>query len=735
MLSRRLTAFVLSSFLAAGALDGVAQAQKSATAPAAKPAAPAKTGPIPSSWQKVPIPPLPKFSPQEPIRVQLNNGMVIFLQPNHELPLIDATLRIRGGSRSEPADKVGLLDMYGDVWRTGGTEQRTGDQLDDFLEARAAKVETGSNADSTFISLSCLKGDFDSVFQIFMELLEHPAFRAEKLDLSKKQMYTAISRRNDDIDSIAGREGAKLVYGAENPYARVAEYATVGAVTREDLVAWHKQHNSPNNMIFGITGDFDAKEMEAKLRQTFDSWPKGAPTEPPHITPTPAQPGLYFVNKTDVNQSSIQMVGLGIERKNPDYFSLQVMNEVLGGGFSSRLFQNLRTKQGLAYAVGGGIGSAWDHLGMADIEMGTKSATTVEGIKGLWQQLDELHTSPPTEEELKRGKDNILNSFIFRFDTPGKVLRERMAYEYYGYPSDWLERYRSAIDKVTTADVKRVIDKYVHKDQLAVLVVGNSEEFKPALNTLGPVKDIDITIPPPPGAEKANEKPTASNPEGKALIGKVVEFLGGAEKVKALKSLRYQATSTRVSPQGEIPIETDTTVEFPDKLASSMSAMGNEMKIVITPTAAFRSGGGEVQDMPSSMRADALQTAKQQVYNVAQHADDPAYVFAANGTEKVGNVDAAVLSIAGDGSAFRWLVNPSTGELLEAVSEVNGRQGPTERTITFSDWKTVDGVKFYNQRTVSEGGSVVAKDTIKSWTVNPPVDPKMFEKPAQNQPQ
>jgi zinc protease len=728
MLSRRFTAFVLSSLLAAGAVNGVAQANKAAQAPAAKTTA---TGPIPSSWQKVPIPPLPKFSPQEPIRVELNNGMVIFLQPNHELPLIEATMRIRGGSRSEPAGKVGMLDMYGDVWRTGGTEQRTGDQLDDFLEARAAKVETGSSGDSTYISLDCLKGDFDSVFQIFLELLEHPAFRADKLDLSKRQMYTAISRRNDDIGSIADREAAKLVYGATNPYARVAEYATVAAVTREDLINWHKQHSSPNNMILGITGDFDAKEMEAKLRQTFESWPKGAPEEPAKITPTPAQPGIYFVNKTDVNQSSIQMVGLGIERKNPDYFPIQVMNEVLGGGFSSRLFQNLRTKQGLAYSVGGGIGSAWDHLGMTGIEMGTKSASTVEGIKGIWQQLDELRSSPPTEEELRRGKDSILNSFIFRFDTPVKVLRERMAYEYYGYPADWLERYRSAVDKVTTADVKRVIDKYVHKDQLAVLVVGNAEQFKPALNTLGSVKDIDITIPPPPGAGKS-EKPAASNPEGKALIGKVVEFLGGADKLKSVKALRYSATSTRISPQGEIPIETEVTVAFPDKLMSSMSAMGNEMKIVITPTAGFRVAGGEVADMPESMRADALQTAKQQVYNVAQHAEDPGYVFAADGTEKIGNTEAAVLNISGDGAAFRWLVNPATGELIEAISEVNGgRQGPTERTITFSDWKMVDGVNLYNMRTISEGGAVVAKDAIKSWTVNPTVDPKTFEKPAQ----
>jgi zinc protease len=731
MLSRRrFTAFVLSSLLAASAVQAFAQVQKAEAQTSSKPAAaPVKTGPIPNSWKQIPIPPLPKFSPQEPIRVQLNNGMVIFLEPNHELPLIDAVMRIRGGSRSEPAGKTGMLDIYGSVWRTGGTGQRTGDQLDDFLEARAAKVETGSNDDSTFISLDCLKGDFDPVFQIFLELLHHPAFRPDKIDLAKRQMDTDISRRNDDTGSIGDREGAKLVYGPQNPYARVAEYATVAAVTQQDLLNWHKEHNSPNDMIFGITGDFDPKEMEAKLRQTFESWPKGPDTEAPKITFNPAPAGIYLVNKTDVNQSLIQLLGLGIERSNPDYFPLQVMNEVLGGGFSSRLFQNLRTKQGLAYAVGGGIGSAWDHPGMTDVEMGTKSATTVEGIKGLWQQLDLLHTSPPTEDELKLAKDSILNSFIFRFDTPGKVLRERMAYEYYSYPADWLERYRSAIDKVTAADVKRVVDKYVHRDQLAVLVVGNAEQFTPALNTLGPVKNIDITIPPPPGTDKAIPKPTASNAEGKALIGKVLQFLGGEEKLKSLKALSYSATSIRFSPQGEISIDTDVTIEFPDKLASSMSAMGNEMKIVITPAAAFRVAGGQVQDMPESMRADAMQTAKQQVYNIAQHGGDTAYVFAADGTDKVGNTEAAVLNISGDGTTLRWLVNPATGELLKAISQVTGRQGPTERTIQFSDWKTVDGVNLYYLRTVSEGGAVVAKDAIKSWTVNPPVDPKMFEKP------
>jgi hypothetical protein len=166
-------------------------------------------------------------------------------------------------------------------------------------------------------------------------------------------------------------------------------------------------------------------------------------------------------------------------------------------------------------------------------------------------------------------------------------------------------------------------------------------------------------------------------------------------------------------------------------LAANLNAMGTAVKIVITPNAAFQSMGGQVREMPSSMRADAVQTTRQQVYNLAQHAEDPKYAFAATGTEKVGTVDAAVLQISGDGSTVRWLVNPTTGELLQAISDATGQQGPTKRVIQFGDWKNVDGINFYNQRTVSENGNVVAKDTIKTWTINPTVDPKMFEKPAQ----
>jgi zinc protease len=454
-----------------------------------------------TGWQDINIPPLPVFHPQEPHRFVLPNGMVIFLQEDHELPLIDGVARIRGGSRSEPADKTGLVDMYGEVWRTGGTKSQTGDQLDDYLEIRAAKVETNSTADSTTISWSCLKADFDDVFKVFDDLLRGPEFRSDKVDLVQKEFFDAISRRNDNVDEIVGRESAKLAYGAQNPYARVAEYKTVAAVTRQDLVDWHRAHVNPSNIILGIVGDFDSTAMEAKLRQTYGAWPKGPALKPETIEFAPAKPGYYLVQKEDVNQSSIDMVAVGIKRDNPDYYAVRVFNEAFGGGFSSRLFRTIRTEKGLAYSVGGGIGTAFDHPGMVRLAMGTKSATTLESIQALDEQIDDVSKHPITEAEIKLAKDAILNSFIFNLDSPDKILRERMAYEFYGYPQDYLEKFRIGVEKVMPADVARAASKYLHKEKLAILVVGNPAEFDKPLSSLGSVTNIDITIPPPPGEQ------------------------------------------------------------------------------------------------------------------------------------------------------------------------------------------------------------------------------------------
>jgi len=470
-----------------------------ATAAGAKTSAARPAGP----WTRIPIPPLHDFKPVQPKRIVLENGLVIFLQEDHELPFIDGSILIRGGSRDEPAEKVGLVRLYGRTWRTSGTPTVNGDALDDQLEAKAARLETSGGLASTSLGWSSLKSDFDPVFAQAVDLLLHPAFKADKLALAKRQTETGISRRNDDASGIASREAQQVVYGKTSPYARQAEYATVSAVTLADLDAWHTKTVVPNGMIVSISGDFESAAMEQKLRAAFAGMKKGAAFETAKPDFSAAKTGVYFVDKNDVNQSNVYVAGLGTERSNPDYYALSVMNEIFSGGFGSRVFQAVRTRLGLAYSVGGEFGASYDHPGMFLVGAATKSESTVAAVKAVLEEIERLKTQPPSPEELKNAKDQVLNSFIFNYDSPVKTLSEQVTLAFYGYPADFLDKYKSGIERVSAADVSRVAAKYIDVSKLAIVVVGNESEMKTPLSSLGKVTTVDVTIPPPPGKAPA----------------------------------------------------------------------------------------------------------------------------------------------------------------------------------------------------------------------------------------
>lgn len=465
----------------------------------AKPAPQAKSAPATKPWAKIPIPTLHDFKPEQPKKIMLANGLTIFLQEDHELPFVNGSILILGGSRDEPADKIGLVSLYGQTWRTSGTKTVSGDSLDETLAMKAADVETGGGQATTSVRWSSFKQDFDQIFGIAMDVLLHPDFKPEKLALGKQQLAADIARRNDDASGIAGREASRIVYGKDSPYARQVDYATVAAVKLEDLIAWHDKSIVPSAMIVAVSGDFDSATMEGKLRKAFEPLPAGDGIKTAPGTFTDPKQSVYFVDKPDVNQSNVYIVGLGTDRHNPDYYALTVMNQVFSGGFGSRLFQDVRTKLGLAYSVGGAYGAANDHPGTFTVSAATKSASTVAATQAMLSEIELMKTKPPTSDELRSAKDQVLNSFIFNYDSRQKTLNEQVVLALYGYPPDFLERFKTAIEKVTAADVTRVANKYIDVSKLAIVVVGNQSEFGTSLDKLGPVTNLDIAIPPPPG--------------------------------------------------------------------------------------------------------------------------------------------------------------------------------------------------------------------------------------------
>ncbi|MFZ0543501.1 MAG: hypothetical protein WAL96_18890, partial [Candidatus Sulfotelmatobacter sp.] len=299
-----------------------------------------------------------------------------------------------------------------------------------------------------------------------------------------------------------------------------------------------------------------------------------------------------------------------------------------------------------------------------------------------------------------------------------------------------LDKFPAEIQKVTAADVNRVAAKYVHRDQLAVLVVGNTKEFDKPLSSLGAVKEIDITIPPPPGAkEEENAKPTASNEEGKALAAKVVAAMGGETKLGAIKSVKAELTVTQKTPQGEFPIQMETVIVYPDHLHAEMQTPNGTVNIVVTPDAAFMAIPGQgLRDFPASQKAESLEQIKRDPIFIASHAKDPNVFFRAGGTEKVGDVDARIVDVNAAGVAIRWFVDPQTGHILKETYRTLSQGQPAQGETDMEDWKSVNGLNIPFVRQNKQNGQDSSKSEYTSLEINPAVDPKLFEKAAEKAP-
>ncbi|WP_088243352.1 M16 family metallopeptidase [Calothrix rhizosoleniae] len=444
---------------------------------------------------------LPKYE-----RYVLNNGMVVYLMEDHQLPLVSGSMIIRTGDRLEPGGQVGLASLVGTVMRSGGTKNHSPDQLNQMLEQRAAGVETGIGGTSGAASFSALREDLDTVFGLFTEVIREPAFAQDKLDLAKTQQRGQIARRNDRPDSIASREFNKLIYGEDSPYARTTEYATLNNISRKDLLAFYQKYFHPNNTILGVVGDFDPQQMKSLIQAKLGDWKTNPQLGKPRLPGvSQAKPnGVFFVDQPQLTQSNILIGHLGGQFNSSDYPAMDVLNGVLNG-FGGRLFNEVRSRQGLAYSVYGVWSPRYDYPGVFIAGGQTRSDATVQFVKAIQSEIQRIQTQPISSKELAFAKESTLNSFVFNFQDPKQTLSRLMRYEYYGYPADFLFRYRRAVEATTVADVQRVAKKYLQPDKLVTLVVGNKKDINPPLTQLSAqVIPIDVTIPSPSQPQAKN---------------------------------------------------------------------------------------------------------------------------------------------------------------------------------------------------------------------------------------
>lgn len=680
-----------------------------------------------SHYKDIAYPPLNPIHVPEVERVELENGMILYLVEDHELPTIGLSARIGVGSIYEPTDKVGLAGITGSVMRTGGTHKMSGDDMDELLESIAASVETAIGLTSGSAVMSVLKEDLETGLSVLADVLMNPAFPEEKIELEKVQARSSIARRNDNVNGLAFREFGRLIYGSHSAYARRPEYASIDAITRDDLIAFHKRYCHPDNVMLGVWGDFDTAELITKIQDAFQGW-KRSGFEKSATPPAPYEfdRSVNFIRKEDVNQSTILIGHIGGLRSNPDYFALQVMNDILSGSFSSRLFQQVRSAQGLAYAVFGAFRANFNYPGTFYVGCMTKSETTVKAIRSLLREVEMIRKEEATERELALAKESFLNSFVFNFDTRREVVNRLMTYEYYGYPKDFLEKTKEEIEKTTGEDILRVAQKYLKPDQVRILVVGNDKDFDEPLSVLGNVKKIDISIPIP--QEKVIKATKETIAKGKELIDQAVSASGGAEAFQAIKTLQWKGTMSVTAPRGEMAMNVEFLVAYPDRLRVKMSTpMGQMTQImngdqvwVVSPRGSFAAPPRQAQRMKENLWYDSVYLFK--------HANQQGVVTQYLGSEEVDGQKYEVVSITPKGmKGFKVFLHAET--LMPEKMQYQGwamAGAPVSAMTDLSDFREAEGVKIPFQSVGSQEGKKVQEVTIREVVVNAEVDESQF---------
>ena len=451
----------------------------------------------PKHYTELEFSPPPEVQLPQYDRYQLNNGMVVYLVEDHDLPLVEGRALIRTGSRYEPADHVGLAQLVGTVMRSGGTKSHPAEQLNSILEQKAASVETQISTTAGDASFSSLTEDLATVFKLYAEVIREPAFAEEQIVLAKRQQQGAIARRNDNPGDIAKREFNKLIYGENSPYARTVEYQTLANISRQDIMGFYQQYIRPDSMILGIVGDFEPTAMKALIEDAFADW-QAPSTSPPLTAPETRQKyenGIFTIDRPDLTQSNILLGHIGSTLKNPDYPQLSVLNGVMNG-FSGRLFNEIRSRQGLAYSVYGVWSPHYDYQGKFFAGGQTRTEATVPFVQSVIDEIEKLRTTLITEKELANAKESILNSFVFNFQSPSQTLSRLMRYEYYDYPEDFIFQYQRGVQATTVEDIQKVAQKYLQPEKIVTLIVGNTKEIGSSLNNLGEkVQRVDISIP------------------------------------------------------------------------------------------------------------------------------------------------------------------------------------------------------------------------------------------------
>jgi len=413
-----------------------------------------------------------------PVKFTAPNGMTVVVLEQHFLPIVELHALIKAGSSQDPPEKAGIANLVASLLDEG-TTSRSSKQLAEQIDFVGGSLGAQASEDFTTASARILRKDIELGFTLLADILQHPAFPKQEFERVRSQILGEIASDNDDPGHVAMKAFNQLVYQA-HPYRWPVQGTeeTLNKISLSDIQSFYAKEYLPNQVILTIVGDVTVEQATSLVQVHFGPWKKGlTPPRPVRKTPSVEKKTVQFIEK-DLTQSTIVLGHSGITRTSPDFYAVTVMNHVLGaGGFSSRLMDSIRDKQGLAY----GITSHYDAKAMPGsfwINLQTRTETTNQAISSVLAEMKAIREAPVTDQELAEAKSFLMGSFPLRMDSTAKLAQVLGQVEFFGLGFDYFSQYPKWIDRVTKDDVQRVAKQYLNPQIYALVVVGNITKAK-----------------------------------------------------------------------------------------------------------------------------------------------------------------------------------------------------------------------------------------------------------------
>jgi zinc protease len=678
-----------------------------------------------------------KFPPYE-FRT-LPNGLQVVAVSHHEQPAVSIRLIVRAGSAQDADTRPGVAALAASLLDQG-TTTKSAEQIADAIDSIGGLLGTGAGTDLSFINCIVMKDSLNVGLDLVSDLVQHPAFAPEEIERQRQQTLSGLKVSYDDPEYVADRVFDRLVYGP-NPYGRPQNGTpdTVAAITRDDMVAFHKKWYGANNAILAIVGDVMPEEAFAGAARAFGSWGVAQAQAATPVAPPPPARRVVVIDKPGAVQTEIRVGNIAIPRKNYDYTALDLAVKVLGGEGANRLHRVLRSERGLTYGASADL-TGLKQSGDIEATTNTRSATTGETLRLMVDEFWKMTRDPVGERELGGAQEYLTGSFPLTIETPSQIALQILNAVFFGLDLKELQTYRDRVNAVTTDDVLRVSRMYLHPDRLAIVLVGDASSFVDQLSASGfdkyeriPIADLDLAAPDlrrTAGRRTgAGIRPVAATSavadDPKALIDKAIAAKGGLAKLEGIRTIRAEHTTTVYQNRQKVSVPGVAAIAYPDRFRVETSGPGGKLVQVYANGEYWIEDASGVHDAPPEVRENIRLGLQRDTISLL--------LRCASGDVVLRGVDAdaplAGVMVSGkDLAPITLFINEDTGLIEKVRYDTPTGSGQTEEE--FSDYRTVEGVRVPFHTVIRQPRLPIVERDVVHIYFNVVLPPALFAKPS-----